>query len=293
MSNELGDLMRNVSHLLSTNQECWRAAKACTLRQPFSDADHIFRNFIENELVSDSQTDPSIIDLPGAQELTSLQWIVSSAKSSLCYLFDMKNGIPDTSGVLDELLTFKSTIDDRKHTIGNIVSDLTHLNDMGELLNVYKAEVSLLKDMLHSVDGRIGNEFSGRTEEECLFTFTKLCHRQFDLESKIMLDFFPTYFGKVSIDSSPMSLEAYSPRNIRPNGGIERQLFTDTPSKYSGGEGALPARDRHSSGSMHQFIPSPASGVSLVNSKNPLWMVMQNVFPSEDLNVNNGARRKR
>jgi hypothetical protein len=241
LSVELKDKLIDLKNLLELKEDLWNSPDACKLHK---------KNAIDLTDISDNS------ELSGAQELTSLQWIITTAKSTLRYLFEHED-LPNGGGILEELTSLKSTLDERKSMIQGVLRDTSNLLLLQELCNVYKAEILLLIDMINSSDGIGGS--SGRTEEECMFTFSKLCHRQFDIESILLSSNTDMYSNKTYYDTLE-NIESSQQFNTENN----RNFVTPT--------------------NKSNMISSRKGINSTPTSCNPLWVVMQNVFPSDELN---------
>lgn len=197
----------------------------------FQQTDRLYQRF---STVENTTQESEFQKLPGSRELTSLHWVVNAARNVLRHLYGRSDDLPDNITVLNELNSLRDNLVTRKHLIDCCVKDMACLQLCEDLSSVYHSEISLLIDMLRC--GSDGN----RTEDECVFALSKLCHRQVDLEARLL--------GRV----------ASSPKDTTP-----------VSSSKSGSPGMLRS--------------SPLSKSRPKSSSNPLWLVMQNVFPSDDL----------
>jgi hypothetical protein len=198
----------------------------------FQYTDKLYQRF---SAVENTMSESEFQKLPGCRELTSLHWVVNAARNVLRHLYGRSEDLPDNITILNELNSLRDNLIARKHIIDCCVKDMACLQLCEDLSSVYHSEISLLIDMLRC--GSDGN----RTEDECVFALSKLCHRQVDLEARLM--------GRATSSSKDAPLLSSKP------GSPVSTLNRGTPISKS--------RQKSSS--------------------NPLWLVMQNVFPSDDL----------
>lgn len=197
------------------------------LRQDKADVPLVFRSSTRG--VENAENEEAFYESAGARELTCVQWIIQAAENSLKHLFSTTD-IPSTTGMLLELQSLTQSLQERQSIIECCMKDMSTLELCLELCGIYKAEILIVIDMIRNASTH-GNP---KREDECIFSLSKLCHRQFEIETALL-------GRKISASTSD---------------GI-----------------ASPA------------VGSDRSGKS---SSNPLWVVMQSVFPSDDLK--NGDR---
>ena len=195
----------------------------------FRQTDKLYERFAEAE---DTMIETEFQKLPGCRELTGLHWIVNAARNVLRHMYSSSKDLPNNITVLNELTSLRESLLARKHLIDCCVKDMASLKLCEDLSSVYHSQISLLIDML-----KCGSD-GHRTEDECIFALSKLCHRQVDIEARLT--------GR----AHPAAKEASYASPTSPG-----KILKDSP--------------------LHKSRQKSAS--------NPLWLVMQNVFPSDHL----------
>jgi hypothetical protein len=197
-----------------------------------------------------------IHSLPGCRELTSIQWTISAARAVLRHIYESEGELPTDYTVLQELASLTESLESRKHLIECCARDAKSLQAFEELCGVYRSEIALLTEMISS--RQAGCRSHHRNEDECIFALSKLCHRQFDIELKI------------SRGAAASSDKERSPSSS----GLRDAPLTPTHREKSA----------PSTPGNHQGIARKKTNL------NPLWLVMQNVFPSDD--ISKGVNQK-
>jgi hypothetical protein len=208
-------------------------------------------------------------DHPGARELVSINWIINATKNVLRSLYAIQSEeIPHDITLYQELLSLKESLESRKGFIDLCLRDLHSLHTFEELNGVYRSELLLLIEMV--TGDSEAQDLSGgshkrttirpftsrdqqrRTEEEYLFSLSRLCHRQFEIETKISNRQTPT--------------QAHAGATFG-GGSASRSAEKESPMK-----GRSPSKRRLGGG-----------------ASNSLHMLLQNVFPVENLAQRRGT----
>lgn len=210
-------------------------------------------------------------DHPGARELVSMNWIINATKNVLKSLYEAQSGeIPHDITLHQELVSLKESLETRREHIELCLQDLHSLHFFEELQGVYRSEILLLIEMISGetevanggAAGAAWKEYNRtpnrhqagkRTEEEYMFTLSKICHRQFEIEAKI------------------------SNRGSQPMTTPVKESKSSINSKGSG--------NGRRTGSREGFEWSPSRRN---NTSNSLHLLLQNVFPAENLPKRSG-----
>ena len=222
---------------------------------------------------------------PAIRELTSINWIFNATRNVLKSIYEIKSEIPHDITLLKELIALKESLESRRNIIQLCQQDLHSLHIYEELCGVYRSEILLLVEMIggqsyfdnrnqsSSSSSNKNNHFSRidrqqRSEEEFVFALSKLCNRQFEIDCKISNRNVNSiqYIEQVSkINSNSNSHSNLSPssnlNNINSNSNLNTS-FNLSPRKIHS-EFQSPRRKKTSSNSLH--------------------MLLQNVFPTDDL----------
>jgi hypothetical protein len=219
-------------------------------------------------------------DDPGARELVSMSWIINATKNVLGSLYEAQSGeIPHDLTLYQELVSLKESLETRSEHIELCLQDLHSLHFFEELQGVYRSEILLLMEMISGESeetnggaGAAGNKGEmnrtphrsqagqQRTEEEYIFTLSKICHRQFEIEAKISNRATPTQHSALQLRMttpvkerrSPMSSMGSSGRRAGRGEGLEWAGLMNSPSRRK-------------------------------STSNSLHLLLQNVFPAENL----------
>jgi hypothetical protein len=233
---------------------------------------------------------------PGARELVSMSWIINATRNVLKSLYEVQSGeIPHDLTLHQELVSLKEALLSRREHIELCLQDLHALHFFEELQGVYRSEILLLIEMLSgqmetedtaaaSAAGRGASKGKGnahssqrsqpqsqqlqgqsmqRTEEEYIFTLSKLCHRQFEIEAKI-------------------SNRATHQPSAHQHGMV-------TPVKERRSPMTMSSSDRRGRGLELSLMSSPSPARKKKSTSNSLHLLLQNVFPAENLQRRGGG----
>lgn len=267
-TNEIREYLLKFDTMLNSYPEkLWKTSKKS----------YVLQLFQKDKLFLQSED----IDHPAIRELTSINWILNTTKNVLKSIYESKSNIPHDITLLKELISLKESIESRRNIIQLCLQDLHSLHIYEELCSIYRSEILLLVEMIGGQNSNNlllkDNQLSKlekqqqRSEEEFVFTLSKLCNRQFEIDCKIS----NRNMNSIQYinEQSNSTLNSISKNNMNNLNNINNYNY-NTPSKltsnlspnslkYNNSEYQSPRRKKTSSNSLH--------------------MLLQNVFPTNDI----------
>jgi hypothetical protein len=223
-----------------------------------------------------AETAEEDLDIPGASELSSLNWIVSASRATLKHIFEDYFNPVKSSATVSEVEALKKSLVSKQPMIVACLEDMRRLALFGDLLATYRAQMQVL---VNGIKTDMQTPDSIGTDDH-IYAIAKIFSQQVKLDRDLN--------GRAIVVGSDGSARHKDDADQAHHPTIKRNKLSKTTASPHAMQLAARLREstNHASGtglvtSGAGSAQASASISAACKTSNPLWIVMNNVFKKD------------